>query len=174
MIDLKEIIDFTDRAHSELGRYMIEFTLPPDHIKKGGMALAALDWKSINYGDAELDQVPDNKRGIYAFAVHHPSALLPPHGYILYIGIAGRDSKRALRDRYRDYLNPKKVMKRAHIARMIGDWHPVLKFFFAPIGDNISTKTLQKLEEQLNTALLPPFSRGDLEASTKEMKRAFS
>ena len=60
-------------------------------------------------------------------------AVLPPHEYILYIGIAGYNSQRSLRERYKDYLNAKKVIKRAKIARMIGTWHEVLRFFFAPV-----------------------------------------
>ncbi len=105
--------------------------------------------------------------------MHHPSPILPPHGYILYIGIAGRDSQRSLRARYRDYLNGKKVIKRPRIARMIGDWHTVLKFFFAPIEDDVPNDHLLTLERQLNTALMLPFAEGDLEAGTRAKRRAF-
>ena len=172
-MNLEEIVDFATAAHAEIGRYNVTVTLTPTNIMATEFALAALNWTSINYGPDEIEKVPDNKRGIYAFAVHHPSSVLPPHGYVLYIGIAGRDSDRSLRDRYRDYLNQKKVVKRPRIARMIGDWHKVLKFFFAPIEGDVSSEDLKKVEQQLNTALLPPFSVGDLEAGTKEKRRAF-
>ena len=117
--------------------------------------------------------MPANKRGIYAFAVCRNSDPLPPNGYVLYIGIAGRDSDRSLRARYKDYLNAKKVKKRARIARMIGTWHPVLRFFFAPIDDNVPPDDLKEIEMQLNTALMPPFSEGDLEAEIRQQRRAF-
>lgn len=172
-MDLSEVIDFANKAHGDVGRYNITMTLSPTNITVGGFVMDELAWDSIKYGDEEVDKVPNDKRGIYAFAVHHPSDVLPPHGYILYIGIAGKDSERALQERYRDYLNPKKVVKRPRIARMIGDWHPVLKFFFAPVADDVSTDDLKKIEQQLNTALMPPFSEGDLEAGTKAKRRAF-
>jgi len=172
-MDLDAIIDFANKAHEEIGRFNVTVTLTPDNIMAAEYALAQLEWDSIPYGEDEIDKVPADKRGIYAFAVHHPSDVLPPHGYILYIGIAGRGSSRSLQARYRDYLNQKKVVKRPRIARMIGDWHKCLKFFFAPIEDNISSDDLEKLERQLNTALMPPFSEGDLEAGTRAKRRAF-
>ncbi|MDW3206065.1 MAG: hypothetical protein R8L07_11070 [Alphaproteobacteria bacterium] len=172
-MNLDAIVDFAKAAHAEIGRYNVTVTLTPSNILAGEYAIAALTWTSIKYGPEEIEKVPDDKRGIYAFAVHHPSGVLPPHGYVLYIGIAGRDSDRSLRDRYRDYLNVKKVVKRPRIARMIGDWHEVLKFFFAPIEGNVSSEDLKKIEQQLNTALMPPFSVGDLEAGTKAKRRAF-
>lgn len=72
---------------------------------------------------------------------------LPPHGYILYIGIAGRNSDRSLQERYKDYLNTPKVVKRDRIARMIGNWHNILCFFYAPIEDGVSSEELQELEK---------------------------
>ena len=133
----------------------------------------SLDWDSISYGEKELERVPNDKRGIYAFAVCHENDVLPPHGYVLYIGIAGRDSDRSLRERYREYLNERKVIKRAGIARMIGHWHQVLRFYFAPIDDDVSSEDLKQMEQQLNSAFMPPFSKGDLDAETKEKRRAF-
>ncbi|WP_157776577.1 hypothetical protein [Nitratireductor aquibiodomus] len=56
---------------------------------------------------------------------------------------------------------------------MIGTWHQVLRFFFAPVDDAVSSADLQLLEKQLNTAFMPPFSEGDLEAETKRKRRAF-
>ena len=136
--------------------------------------IPSLDWRSIKFDEeAELSNVPNDKRGVYAFVVEQRSAVLPPHGYVLYIGIAGRDSSRSLRERYKDYLNQKKVMKRVRIARMIGTWYQVLRFVFAPVGDDISSNELKILECQLNTALMPPFAEGDLEAETKQKRRAF-
>ena len=140
---------------------------------EGEHVIPALAWDSVSYGDEELDRVPDDRRGVYAFAVCRNSDVLPPHGYILYIGIAGKDSQRPLRERYKDYLNVKKVKKRARIARMIGTWHQVLRFFFAHVGDDFSSEDLKTLEKQLNTAIMPPFSEGDLEAETKQKRRAF-
>lgn len=165
--------DFANRASEQIGRYRIEFTLSPSELMADNYDCNQLSWYSIEYGEAEIHKVPNDKRGVYAFVVCQPSDVLPPHGYVLYIGIAGKESNRTLRERYRDYLNSKKIMKRSKIAMMIGNWHEVLRFFYAPVDDALSSEDLQKLEMQLNTALLPPYSERDMVAEVREMRRAF-
>lgn len=172
--DLSSLHDFVNNVHNELGRYRLEFCLSPDLILKDDFEITILEWESIPYGDDEINNVPDDKRGIYAFAICRDNhEVLPTHGYILYIGIAGRDSQRSIRDRYKDYLNVKKILKRPHIANMIGNWEKVLRFFYAPVDDQFTSEQLQELEKKLNVAFLPPFSKGDLEAEIKQMRGAF-
>jgi hypothetical protein len=92
----------------------------------------------------------------------------------MYIGIAGRKSNRSLRERYRDYLNVKKLMKRsARVQRLFGEWNSMLRFYFAPVGDEVSSEQLEQIEKELNGALLPPMSKGDLEADVKQQRDAF-
>ena len=170
---LDSLIDFANEATTEIAKFTVPVIMSPDKMMTGQYAVPTLVWESVSYGDEELDKIPNDRRGVYAFAVCHNDSVLPPHGYILYIGIAGRNSKRPLRERYKDYLNERKVKKRVRIARMIGTWHPVLRFFFAPVGDEVSNEQLKTLEQQLNTALMPPFSEGDLEAETRQKRRAF-
>ena len=172
-MNLDLTIDFANRATEEIGRFGREFTLSPSLIMANDYVVKKLTWSSIKYGEEEIHKVPDDKRGVYAFAICQPSKVLPPHGYILYIGIAGKDSNRPLRARYRDYLNAKKIMKRTKIAFMIGNWHQVLRFFFAPVGDDVSSADLQNLERHLNTALMPPYSDRDMEADVRDKRRAF-
>lgn len=173
-MDLESLIDFANEATETIAKHTVSVTLSPKQMLADDYAISALPWDSIDYGEDELEKVPDDKRGIYAFVVCKNNDVLPSHGYVLYIGIAGRDSDRPLRARYKDYLNAKSVRKRASIARMIGTWHSVLRFFFAPIDANVSSDDLKTIEKQLNTALLPPFSKGDLEADIKQQRRAFS
>ncbi len=172
-MNLNSLIDFANQATNQIAKFQFTATLSPETLMTEGYGIAALHWSSISYGEAGLTQVPDDKRGIYAFAICHNSNVLPPHGYILYIGIAGRDSTRSLRERYKDYLNEKSVIKRSKIARMIGTWHEVLQFFFAPVDDDFSSDDLKSLEQQLNTALMPPFSVADIDANTRRQRRAF-
>ncbi len=170
---LDSLVDFASQASEEVRRYMVEVTLSPQKLLGANRIAHRLEWNSISYGKEELYKVPSNKRGVYAFAVCQQSQVLPPHGYILYIGIAGRDSDRPLRDRYKDYLNVNKVRKRSRIAFMIGNWHEVLRFYYASVDDDFPSRDLQDLERQLNTALLPPYSDRDLDADVREMRRAF-
>ena len=172
-MNLDSLIDFANEATAEVAKFRVPVTLSPNTMMTGDYVVPTLTWDSVSYGDEDLDKIPNDRRGVYAFAVSHDDEVLPPNAYILYIGIAGKDSERPLRERYRDYLNEKKVRKRVRIARMIGTWHQVLRFFFAPVSDDISSDDLKTLEQQLNTALMPPFSEGDLEAQTKQKRRAF-
>jgi len=172
-LDLGAIEDFASGAANAIAKFNVPFTLSTDQFARNDFVLGDLQWQSIPYGDAGLANVPDDRRGLYAFAICKESAVLPPHCYVLYIGIAGRKSDRSLRERYRDYLNEKKVLKRERIARMIGTWHPVLRFYFATVDEAITSDQLEELEKQLNSTLIPPFSEGDLEAGIKQKRRAF-
>lgn len=172
-MDLSAITDFVNQANEEIGKFQVTMILSPDKLTFNSFNVASLNWDSIKYGPAEIDKIPADRRGVYAFSISQPSQVLPPHGHILYIGIAGRKSDRSLKARYKDYLNPQIIIKRSRIARMIGTWQDVLRFHFAPVDDSMTSEELEQLEEDLNTALLPPFSEGDLEADTKKKRRAF-
>ena len=174
LLNVDNLRDFANRAAGEIAKNEYKTYLSPQRLMKNELQFNSLSLDSIGFDNsAELLKVPDDKRGIYAFAICHMSDVLPPHGYILYIGIAGHDSKRSLRDRYKDYLNERTVQKRDRIARMIGTWYEVLRFYFAPVGDDLSSDDLKKIERQLNTALLPPFSVGDIDADVKSQLRAY-
>ena len=173
-LNLDKLIDAANRAKREISDFKIPFVLSPKGLMAEKYAIPKLVWDSIRYNDdAELDRVPNDRRGVYAFVVCNNNDVLPLHGYVLYIGIAGRDSSRPLRERYKDYLNIRKVIKRDQIVQMIGTWHEVLRFFFAPVDNAVSSDELKALEIQLNSALMPPFSEGDLEADLKRKRKAF-
>ena len=164
--------DFVNASAEQL-KYRFTLVLQPDRLTAADSALQRLAWDSIPYGPDEIHRIPDDKRGIYAFAISYPSDALPPHSYILYIGIAGRDSRRSLRARYRDYLNRRSLLKRERIARMVVCWGSILRFFFAPVEEAVSSEDLKNIERELNSAFMPPFSISDLDAETRQMKRAF-
>ena len=169
-----EVDDFNDQVNREIASYEVrDVILNPDNLLADDFVIPSLNWQAIKFGPEEIDQVPDDKRGIYAFAVRIDSTVLPPHGYILYIGMAGRNSDRPLRERYQDYLYPKKVIKRGGIARVMGNWRRVLQFLFAPVDDAVTTEDLENLERQLNTALIPPFSERDMEADVRQKRSAW-
>ncbi|MVS99780.1 hypothetical protein [Devosia marina] len=167
--------DFASDAVNAIAKFNLNFILSTDQFGRTDFVIDPLHWESIGYADdAAIANVPNDRRGLYAFAICKTSAVLPPHCYVLYIGIAGKGgSTRSLRARYRDYLNTKKVLKRERIARMIGTWHPVLRFYFAPVDNAVTSAQLEELEKQLNSTLLPPFAEGDLEAGIKQQRRAF-
>lgn len=167
------MVDFANQMHGEIGKFTVAVTLSPEKLMAGNYCVGELSWESVRYGEDECNEVPNDRRGVYAFAICHEDGVLPPYGCVLYIGIAGHNSNRSLRQRYKEYLNAKKVCKRDRIARMIGTWHKVLRFYYAPVDDDMASENLQKLERQLNTALLPVFAEGDLDADVKRKRRAF-
>ncbi len=138
-MDFSDITDFVNQANDEIGKFQFTMTLSPTKLAFDSFNITSLMWESIKYGRTEIDKVPGDKRGVYAFSIHHPSQVLPPHGHILYIGIAGRRSNRSLKARYADYLNPQKIIKRDRIARMIGTWHEVL--VIPPLFTDVRSRT---------------------------------
>ena len=166
--ELKKIAE-SDFVLSEW-RYSLDFRLNPQNMMSvNGLSL---QWDSIEYETGDVDKIPDDKSGIYAFAIKCSNETLPPNCYIVYVGIAGKDgSRRSLRERYKDYLHISKVKNRANICRMIDSWRSVLVFFFAPIDDN--TIDLESLEKRLIDALHPPFCDGDYSGEAKRGQRAF-
>lgn len=167
------IDDFNDEIIQEIARYEVkDVILNPDKLLAGTFVIPQLHWESIEFGRDEIDKVPADRRGVYAFAIRIDSGVLPPHGYILYIGMAGRNSDRTLRERYSDYLSPRKVRKRGRITRVM-NWRRVLQFMFASVDNSVATEDIENLERQLNSALVPPYSERDMEADLREKRAAW-
>ena len=92
-MNLDELIDLANQVNQDISRYWRPFVLNPARLLADDFVVPNLEWHAIRYGRAEIDQVPDDRRGVYAFVVRIESDVLPPHGYILYIGIAGENSE---------------------------------------------------------------------------------
>ncbi|MYJ51402.1 MAG: hypothetical protein F4093_01810 [Gammaproteobacteria bacterium] len=163
-----------DAALAETKAFEVTFTLNTKIILALQPSENPFLWNSIRFGKNEIQDVPDNQRGLYAFIIADQRTFLPPHGYIMYIGIAGRDSNRSLRERYGDYLTQSEVERRPAVKRMIVNWHRILRFHFAPVDNNIPSAQLRAMEKRLITAFLPPCCKDDIEAETRAKMAAFS
>lgn len=174
-LDINKIRATHDAAAQVVQKYKIEFTLNADRIASLASPPFPLQWNSVQFNDPkQINNIPDDKRGIYAFVVAAGNQPSPPHGYIMYIGIAGVKGKRSLRARYKDYLDAAKILKRPKLMRMVATWHDALRFFFAPVDNDMTVADLKSLEQMLNTAWMPPCVEQDLDATTRTMRRAFS
>ena len=171
--DIATIRERVDLAAKQIAKFKVKFILNPKFMTSVNNPVASLSWSSVKYGLEELHKVPDDTRGVYAFVVSHCDEVLPMHGYVMYVGIAGQRSDRSLRARYRDYLNNKKILKRDRVTTMIGNWSDLLHFVYAPVADSVSADELMALEQEINSALLPPYSPGDRKARVKAMERMF-
>lgn len=173
-LDLDKIRLARDVAAAEVQNYKIEFTLNAERISSLVSSSSPLQWNSIKFDDpTQVHNIPDDKRGVYAFVVAADSRFLPTHGYIMYIGIAGRRSQRSLRARYKDYLDTNKVLDRPNVMGMVATWHDVLRFFFAPVDNQMTSAQLESLERTLNSVWMPPYVDRDVDATTRKMRRAF-
>ncbi len=174
-LDLDKLCVTLDAAAEVVHKYKVEFTLNTDRIASLTPPPVPLHWNSIKFDDpSEIHNIPNDRRGIYAFVVAAGDQPSPTHGYIMYIGIAGVKGNRSLRERYRDYLSTTKVLNRPKLMRMFATWHDVLRFFFAPVDSGVTPADLKSLEKTLNTAWMPPCVEQDIDATTRKMRRAFS
>lgn len=125
------------------------------------------EWTKIRFTDENKASVSP-ERGIYAFAASVENWFVPPHGYILYIGITGARKPRGLQVRYDDYLRERRRgSKRPRIRQMFKLWGDHLDFWFAPCPD--TSIDLEALEKEMNTMVIPPFVEMDFEDWARPM-----
>lgn len=146
------------------------FTLSPQQLRKFATT-AKLDWKKVKFTPGNNRFIPPD-RGIYAFVVEHNLSQLPPHGYVMYVGITGdTGSRHNLRRRYGNYLRDKRINKRAGVHYMLTNWASSLYFHYAVVSDK--RYSLSRLETEMTDALIPPYNRQDFSAEIRKAKKAF-
>ena len=154
---------------SRLMLYSAAFRLDP--LNMAALTLpVTLQWRQKPFSRENAARIAEQP-GVYAFAIAHGQAGLPPHGYILYIGQVGAKSgpPRTLRARFKDYLREKSRAKRPHVAYFLNAWETCLVFHFASVDPN--TVDLLDVEKRLNDAMVPPYSRADFSPKIRQMKR---
>jgi hypothetical protein len=154
----------------EIKAHAPRFSLDPKKMDKVALPVA-LAWQHTTF-DKKNTALIVEQPGIYAFAIQHPKAGLPPHCYVLYVGQtgAGKGNKaRTLRTRFTEYFRDKGRPKRLHVYYFLNAWEGCLSFYFAPV-DPKAAKLLD-IEAALNDAMMPPFSVYDFTAEVRKMKR---
>jgi len=166
---MAEFNDFPTIKAQLTRAYSPRFSLDPKGMAKLVLPVG-LTWQETVFDKANVQTVT-KKPGVYAFAIRHPKAGLPPHGYVLYIGQAGAGKKaRTLRMRFSEYFRDKSRPKRVHVYYFHNAWEACLTFHFAPVDPKAAAKLL-KIEAALNDAMMPPFSVNDFTAEVRAMKR---
>ena len=129
-----------------------------------------LSWQKERFAEAHHSVIP-KERGIYAFTFELTPNQLPLHGYILYIGITGDTSAANLYKRYAQYLRHlKNEDGRPAIFYMLKNWADDLFFNFVTLPK--TSVSLETLERQLLTAIIPPVNKKDLGADIVSIKAA--
>ncbi|MBF0555463.1 MAG: hypothetical protein HQK96_13060 [Nitrospirae bacterium] len=160
---------FVDRVKNIMA-YSRPFMLNPHQWRKYSHPLK-LSWSFVKFEDNNKITVPE-ERGVYAFVVRHVNDYFPHHGFIMYVGIAGkRGTKRTLRDRFLEYIVERTQNKRPAVHFMLNAYKEDLFFYYVPVSD--TAVELEPLETALNDAILPPVSKMDFSAEMRAMKGAF-
>lgn len=137
----------------EILNYKVDrFILYPKNWKEYSNKIQ-LSWNKVRFSKENIDEIPNDRAGIYSFIVDPSVAQHPASNYLLYIGKVRQQNLRA---RYGQYLRAEKEWeKRQKIADMISRWSEYLYFCYAEV-DNIDL--IDQLEEDLITAFLPPMN----------------
>lgn len=129
-----------------------------------------LMWEKVKFAPSNRSAIP-KERGIYAFVLELSPTKLPPHGYILYVGITGDDSNSNLYKRYGQYLLAHRNQDgRPAVYYMMDNWSEELFFHFVPLP-NINID-LAKMERAFINAVLPPVNKRDIDAKITSAKAA--
>lgn len=151
----------------DLAYYTQRFLLHPKQLLKCNLP-TRLHWRRISFKKSAFNSVV-NQSGVYAFAVGHETAQLPPHSYVLYIGQTGaKRNDRTLRQRVKEYYLEKTTGKRPNISEFLNKWDTCLFFYFAPLDPH--SADLLKIEAKLNNALMPPYSVKDFSPDIRKRK----
>ena len=129
-----------------------------------------LSWQKLKFDVASKAHVP-NERGIYVFVVEAERLGLPPHGYICYVGIAGKQKGGTLRKRYANYLREAKdAGGRPAVVFMLNNFKDDLFFHFVPIPD--AAIDLEVIESSFINSVAPPVNKGGFQGELSMGKKA--
>lgn len=129
-----------------------------------------LAWQKERFGTESHKKIP-KERGIYAFTVELTPAKFPVHGYIMYMGITGDESKATLYSRYAQYWRQYLKKKgRPAVSMMLENWSGDLFFNFVALPD--TAIDLEEIETAFISAVIPPINKRDFDATIAPAKLA--
>jgi len=146
-------IDFHDRGF--IREHIWEFLLFPEHWHDPINNIAInLNWTEVPFNAAQVNNIPNNQKGIYCFVVKPRYNQFFETRYLYYVG----QTTRNFRVRYQEYLNDSlgKGKPRPKVFAMLKLWRDYLHFYYAPIPHNIQiddceTKLLNTFVPRVNT-----------------------
>ncbi len=160
-----DLVNFTNRYKAAKHEFYMDLTQWRIFKSK-----RRLDWEKVRFNESHHASVP-KVRGIYVFTVELAPSDLPIHGYIMYVGITGHDSKANLYKRYSQYLRQLKNQDgRPAVYYMLDNWCDDLFFNYVAIPDK--AVDLSELEKSIINAIIPPVNKRDLEAEITSAKAA--
>jgi hypothetical protein len=129
----------------------------------------ALKWQKTRF--KKPNPAIPKVRGLYAFTLELFPTILPPHGYILYVGITGDKAARTLRERYNEYfVEARSANARPKVQYMLVKWQRDLFFNYVELPD--PSIDLKELESAFINAVRPPVNERDFRAKVSRPRRA--
>lgn len=136
------------------------------------------DWREFKYSD--IKDIKDINRiikstdtGIYMFIIKPVNLIYDLPKFIFYIGIAGEGkSKRALRDRLKDYYHFDKIKKRKKVHRFLGNYYKNVYVVYS-LMKKTKKNNLETIEENLHGFYCPIGNERDFPYEIKQVKKAF-
>lgn len=139
-------IDFHDRGYIQ--SHIWNFLLFPNHWTDPANSIPfPLVWNSLPFDLTQLNNVPNNQKGIYCFVVQPPVSQMFETRYLFYIGKTTRD----FRARFNEYLRDAagKGKPRPKVFTMLKLWRGYLHFYYTAIPTNVNISLCE--ERYLNT-----------------------
>jgi len=134
-----------------------KFATPPTHV---------WNWNSVPFQRDFSDSVPDDKHGVYTFAIAPGVA---GHPLLYLISYVGKADKMTLRARFLSYFSDKRSLKMPHISHFLRKYEAFIMFSFCPVKE---TAIISEIEDELIGALIPYLNRR-YPGAVSDMVRAF-
>lgn len=113
-----------------------------------------LNWTTIKFEKDKMNEIPDDKCGIYSFIVKPGIAKHPHCSCLLYIGKADQESLRKRITQY--FYEPNNAKGRPPVQDMIIDWFDNLFVCYTVVDE---VKEIGNLEDALLNAFVPPINQ---------------
>lgn len=148
MVNLFDI-DFEERGY--IREHIWEFLLYPEHWNDPNNNIGHnLVWREMPFDSAQLNNIPDNQKGVYCFVLKPRFAQLFETRYLFYVG----KTKRNFRKRYNEYLRDAegKGKPRPKVYTMLKLWKDYLHFYYTHIPNN---NRIDDCEEKILNTFVP-------------------
>ncbi len=161
-------IDFTERGL--IKEHIWKFLLYPQHWTDPVNSIPhILNWQEVPFATGQINNVPNNQKGIYCFVLKPAFNQLFETRYLFYVGITTRD----FRTRFKEYLNDLqgKGKPRPKVFTMLKLWDTYLHFYYANLTNDLD---IEDCEDKLLNTFVPKVNTDIPKAKIKpELKNIY-
>lgn len=168
-------MSYDDREKLFTHNILVDPARSEEYWRENRSQLEALSWTTVRYCEAakngHIDDLDKHRIGIYVFIARPEHQIMSLPHFVLYVGIAGENSNRSLRDRLRDYFRIRQIQKRENIHKFLQlyyhETYIMYTYFDGPSED------LKALEVALHEFFQPKIPIREYSPETKSARRAW-